>query len=196
MDMPADEYPRPRRRGDPPAPATLVTQDPVPSAADRDTRVRHAADLLIRGASEKRVMEDLVETFEVTKHQARRDLADVRTYAQRHLGDEDAIALFVIRKLGDLERVSEVLLEDSLDEPPESLIDSETGMETTGSQDQKIKHRQQRAASARAFADVAKTQFSVVGARSRFYSPRAKEADSETRVSVEQQEALDAFWKE
>lgn len=198
MDMPDDAYPRPRRGRPADLPAVAPPSEPAAPAPSedptRDDRVRFAAESLLRGVREKDVLVDLVDQFGVTHAQARRDLRDVRTYAQRALGDEDAIAAFVLRKLGDLERVSEGLLEDATDPLPEEVVDADTGVVTETSLETRIKAKQQRAASARAHADVTKVEFTVVGARSRWYSPRARDA-SEAEVSdPAQKRALDEFW--
>ena len=200
MDTPT-EYPKPRRRG--PLSAALAATDPPPPPsvaletgedARRFDRVRFAAEMLVSGHLEHVVVEDLCKEFGISPAQARRDLRDVRAYAQQFLGDEDAISAFVLQKLGQLQRVSDRLLEDTLEEAPELVYDAETGGVTSPSLDQRIKGKQQVAASARAFSDVTKVQFSVIGARSRHYSPRAREGADASSVNPDQQKAMDAFW--
>jgi hypothetical protein len=194
MDTPSPPsvpLPRRGRAKTPDLPEPTLHED-----RQRDERVRYVAELLLDGTPKKHVLAGLQERFGVSLRQAEQDLRDVRTYAQRALGDEDNIAAFVLHGLGRLNQVAEKVYEDAVDDLPDEVLDAETGLPTEVSVETRIKHRQQRAASARAFADITKTSFLVVGARSRHYSPRAKEVSEAENLSPEQQAALDNFWSE
>lgn len=195
MDMP-DRPPLPRRRG-PAAPSQDLVVPPIPAAPPEthQAALRLAADMALAGEQDRTIRGELQDAFGLTEAQARAVMRDLRTYAQRALGDEDAISVFMLRKVGALERVSQGLLEDATEEIPDEVFDAETGLPMANSVTTRMQARAARAASARAFADVTTLQTKLLGARSRYYNPRAKEDAESATLTPEQQKALDAFWK-
>jgi hypothetical protein len=166
---------------------------------DRPARIRFAAELFLHGARESEVLAQVRERWGVTLEQARQDLVEVKIEARRVLGDEDSIAMFMLRKVGQLEQVGERLHADALAEDPalpESIAADVVDPMTLIQHERNVQaSRSQRAQSARAFADITKVSTALVGQPSKTYGPK-RDATPGGDVSPEQREALENFWRD